>query len=259
MRVGILLLYPIGISGFGLRPVGVSPGYNPMHRHYCPWKAVLGQTECSTYLSTSSSTTMKPQQDHKATKAGVGVQATAVVAGAFLSGAMASLSMVTVPVFLDTNTDASDMVRQWARTYFYGHIILPGLCVGTCGLYGLAALRSHHAPKYALAATATFIMGTSFRTWRLGDLGSPPRASHLPWMDCELLTARGVSAVPFTWLFMAPTNNILFGLEKVTGFSDLARVRDLVVKWSLLHITRSVFPLVGAAIGLTEVLREVSG
>ncbi|KAE8556009.1 hypothetical protein EYB25_000708 [Talaromyces marneffei] len=64
----------------------------------------------------------------------LGVQKAAVLAGGFLSGAMMNIAMISVPVFMDTNKTATHMVAQWSRTYDYGHIILPGICIGTCGL-----------------------------------------------------------------------------------------------------------------------------
>ena len=138
---------------------------------------------------------------------------------------MISLSAFTVPVFLDTNGDAGHMVRQWVRLYHYGHIYLPALCVATCGLYGFAAMIKRAAGKkqssrYALAAVSTFAM------------------------------------VPFTWLVMTPTNNTLFGLEASGAAEDLGHVRRLIVKWAWLHVTRSLFPLIGAFIGFKTFLQE---
>ncbi|KAJ9142485.1 hypothetical protein NKR23_g7294 [Pleurostoma richardsiae] len=166
---------------------------------------------------------MAPQQTHSTPK--VGVQAAAVISGSFLSGAMASLSMMVIPVLLDTNPDPSHTLRQWVRLYHYGHIILPALSVGTCGLYSYAALsgRSPRPATYAKAALATIIM------------------------------------VPFTWLVMVPTNNTLFGLEasgpSVTA-ADWDMVQGLVVRWAWLHATRSVAPLVGAIVGFRGLIRE---
>lgn len=133
---------------------------------------------------------------------------------------MISLSAFAVPVFLDTNGSAGHMVRQWVRLYHYGHIYLPALCIATCGLYGYAATANRAAgkerwPRYVLAAVSTFAM------------------------------------VPFTWLVMTPTNDTLFGLEASGSEEDLGlgHVRGLVVKWAWLHVTRSLFPLIGAIIG----------
>jgi hypothetical protein len=139
---------------------------------------------------------------------------------------MMSLSAFVVPVLLDTNDDADQILRQWARLYHYGHIYLPALCVSTCGLYGYAALSKrtanrNHWSRYALAAVSTIAM------------------------------------VPFTWLVMEPTNNILFGLEASESAMELSLVRGLVVKWAWLHVTRSLSPLLGAFLGFTGLLQEL--
>ncbi len=139
---------------------------------------------------------------------------------------MISLSAFVVPVFLDTNKTAEHMLRQWVRLYHYGHIYLPALCIATCGLYGYAVLRRRAAgskqwSRYALAALLTIAM------------------------------------VPFTWMAMSPTNNILFRLEGSGSPVDLDLVRGLVVKWAWLHVTRSLSPLFGAYLGFKGLVREL--
>lgn len=154
---------------------------------------------------------------------------------------MVSLSAISIPVLLDTNIDPSHSVRQWARLYHYGHIELPFLCVSATLLYAYAARRRYrHSMKgkgrqwslsvYAAAAVATFAM------------------------------------VPFTWIFMAGTNNRLFQLNDLSMSSEESAsdidieadmVRGLLVKWAILHVARSGFPLIGAGLGLMGVAREV--
>ncbi|KAI3318559.1 hypothetical protein HD806DRAFT_549174 [Xylariaceae sp. AK1471] len=162
----------------------------------------------------------------------IGPLATAVVAGSMLSGAMISLSTIVIPVLLDTNPDSAHLIRQWVRLYHYGHIILPAACIGTCGLYGWIALskrmsvKRHQWLRYVAAAVATFTM------------------------------------VPFTWILMTSTNNTLFQLDSTTTGISTSEIepdfaRKLVVKWAWLHITRSLFPLIGAYLGLTGMLREI--
>ncbi|KAK4870172.1 hypothetical protein LT330_005226 [Penicillium expansum] len=141
---------------------------------------------------------------------------------------MLCLSAIAVPVFLDTDDTSSHLVRQWARTYYYGHIILPAICIATCGLYGYITLNKRaanrkHWPTYAAAGVTTLAM------------------------------------VPFTWVLMTPTNNTLFGLEKASSETaeDLGAVRRLVVTWSWLHVTRSLFPLLGAIVGFRGLLHDL--
>lgn len=137
-----------------------------------------------------------------------------------------SLSAFVIPVFLDTNQSTEHMVRQWARLYHYGHIYLPALCVSTTGMYAFTTLRKRAAnneqwSRYALAAISTIAM------------------------------------VPFTWVFMTPTNDTLFSLDASEFFMELGLARGLVVKWAWLHVTRSFFPLVGAILGFTALQQEL--
>lgn len=158
-----------------------------------------------------------------------------------------SLSTIVVPLLLDTATEPGLLLRQWVRLYHYGHIYMPAVCVATCGLYGYCILRSPsrvaedqlRRRMYAVAGAVTFGM------------------------------------VPFTWAMMAPTNDVLFGLEASASASalasaeveveagvevaDLRTVQALLVKWAWLHLVRALFPLVGAIVGFALVLWEASG
>lgn len=144
---------------------------------------------------------------------------------------MFCLSAIAVPVFLDTDTQSGHLLRQWARTYHYGHIILPAACIATCGLYAHVALAKRasgreHWRTYGTAAATTLAM------------------------------------VPFTWAVMTPTNNTLFRLEEAAVASsdpvaDLAAAQALVVRWSWMHVARSLFPLIGAIVGFTGLLRDL--
>lgn len=143
---------------------------------------------------------------------------------------MMSLSTIVIPVFLDTDTESTRLVRQWARLYHYGHLYMPAVSVAVTGLYGYAALRK--------------------------------RASNRKqWLIYAAAGATTITMVPFTWLMMVPTNNTLFRLEALASATasavDLSTVQELVVRWAWLHVVRSVFPLVGAILGLVGVLREL--
>lgn len=146
---------------------------------------------------------------------------------------MFCLSAIAVPVSLDTNTDSGQLVRQWSRTYHYGHIILPAFCIATCSLYAYASFSRR---------------GTGRKDWRI-------------YAAAGIAT---IAMVPFTWVVMTPTNNTLFGLEEAAlvadeAPADLDAVRELVVRWSWLHATRSFFPLIGAIVGFRGLLRDGLG
>ncbi|ERF68106.1 hypothetical protein EPUS_06917 [Endocarpon pusillum Z07020] len=151
----------------------------------------------------------------------LGAQATAVISGSFLSGAMMSLSLMAVPVLLDTTNQAPQLFHQWTRMYHYGHQVLPTLAVGTFLLYGYTSIKK--------------------------------RSTKQSWATFALAGITTLSMLPFTWIFMVPTNNELFRLEELSKAEPLvkgmAEAKELVVKWSWLHLTRSLFPLMGAVMG----------
>ncbi|KAH6722848.1 hypothetical protein BKA61DRAFT_626151 [Leptodontidium sp. MPI-SDFR-AT-0119] len=149
----------------------------------------------------------------------IGAPATAVLTGSALSGAMISLSTITIPVFLDTDTEPAHLLRHWARLYHYGHIYMPTLCVTTFALYVFTAIR--HSSN-----------GKKWRNYVIAGLTT-------------------ITMVPFTWFRMK-------ALVETTALTvDLVQIREIVVTWAWLHIARSMFPLVGAIVGLVAVLDEV--
>ena len=44
-------------------------------------------------------------------------------------GAMMGLSLITIPLFLDTNTQSAHMLTQWVRLYHYGHLYMPSMAI----------------------------------------------------------------------------------------------------------------------------------
>jgi Domain of unknown function (DUF1772) len=109
---------------------------------------------------------------------------------------------------------------------------MPAVAVATTSLYIYAALRKRAArersvwPIYAAAGVAT------------------------------------LAIVPFTWVFMDPTNYTLFGLDELpkisTKMADETTVRRLLIKWAWLHVFRSLLPMTGSIMGLVGVLQELS-
>ncbi|KAK8076006.1 hypothetical protein PG994_003278 [Apiospora phragmitis] len=154
-----------------------------------------------------------------------GLQSLALISGSFLAGAMASLSLVAVPVFLDTTRAADQLYIQWARLYHHGHLLLPVIAVTTLFLYAHIGLVKRR-------------LGRQY--WR-------------PWLVAGLVT---VLMVPFTWVVMTPTNNTLFRLESearagglLASSGGLDEAQELVKTWSFMHLSRTMFPLVGAVLG----------
>lgn len=128
---------------------------------------------------------------------------------------------ITIPIYLDTNTDAKHMLKQFARLYHYGHMLMPALCVST---------------------TATYA-GLAISAWRQRESA---------WKSYGIAAATTVFMIPFTLIFIDGTNRALFGLERQTdiGPEKLGQVQALLRRWGQLHFIRSWFPLFGAVIGL---------
>lgn len=139
-----------------------------------------------------------------------------------------SLSLMAVPVLLDTTTQAPQLVHQWVRMYHYGHQVLPSMAIGVFLLYSYTSAKKRGARKswgiFALAGLTT------------------------------------MSILPFTWIFMVPTNNELFRLEEVSKarpfVKEIDEAKGLVVRWSWLHFTRSLLPLAGAIMGVVETFEK---
>ncbi|KAL4993239.1 hypothetical protein BDV10DRAFT_198494 [Aspergillus recurvatus] len=156
-----------------------------------------------------------------------GLQATAIITGSMLSGSMMTITFLFIPVWLDTITRPSYLLDQWLRSFHYGHLGHPTMAVLTLTLYVLSAWQRRSDGK----------------RWK------------------TLLTAGIVTILmsAFTLLFMIPTNTILFeyasgspGTETV----ELQEAKRLVLKWGWMHLTRSFFPLIGAAIGMGDMMRD---
>ncbi|KAL4749655.1 hypothetical protein BDW72DRAFT_204626 [Aspergillus terricola var. indicus] len=152
-----------------------------------------------------------------------GLQATAIITGSMLSGSMMTITLLSIPVWLDTITQPTYLLSQWIRMFHYGHRGHPSMAVLTLALYTLCAWQRRSEGK----------------RWR------------------TLLTAGIVTILmsAFTLLFMIPTNTILFEYASASGgieVVELKEVRQLVLKWGWMHLTRSFFPLIGAVIGMGD-------
>ncbi|EME79058.1 uncharacterized protein MYCFIDRAFT_34418 [Pseudocercospora fijiensis CIRAD86] len=167
---------------------------------------------------------MKSDTQVRAPTPKVGKQATAVTLGAFLSGAMMSLSAVMIPVVLQTNDQADQLLKQWALLYHYGHIIMPSLAILTTSLYAYIAY-------------------------------SKRAVGHQDWSAYAKAGLTTIAIVPFTLTIMEPTNDTLHELSRSTG-NSLDIVQGLIVKWVWMHTVRSVFPMFGSILGFRGVLKE---
>lgn len=130
---------------------------------------------------------------------------------------MVSISLLAVPTCMDTALSATQLCRMWERVFHYGHRALPALALATGGLYM--------------------------------SIGYKERSKRRPMAIAGLAT---VAIMPFTWIFMFPTNDRLFAMAAAGDANppSFVEARNLVVHWCRLHFTRAMFPLIGAVVGL---------
>ena len=108
------------------------------------------------------------------------------------------------------------------------------------------------APKIAIASASAF----AYAAYSISK--SRTMASVSIWSDPVYLLASAavstMSIAPWTFLTMLPTNNALDAKLAVADAGTAAKEDDelqsLLKKWAGLNGIRSVFPLLGAAIGL---------
>ncbi|KAK4495524.1 hypothetical protein PRZ48_013856 [Zasmidium cellare] len=151
-----------------------------------------------------------------------------IVTGSVLSGAMGALSLMAVPVLLETTTDPTQLFHQWVTMYGYGHRVLPGLAIVTALLYARTARQSQKQDQ--------------------------------PWYRLAIAGISTACIIPFTLIFMASTNNALFALHADAQDGNfrlgIEGGKALVTWWSRLHLMRSVMPLAGAAVGVSTLSTE---
>ncbi|KAH8585385.1 hypothetical protein B0O99DRAFT_587453 [Bisporella sp. PMI_857] len=146
----------------------------------------------------------------------------AALGSAFLAGGMNVVSMLAVPMILATTPpDSSLLLRQWHFVYNSGHKMGPSMAV----ISGLA---------YWSAAWASREQGRTVSLYAYSG-------------------AVTMSMVPFTWLFILPTNNAIFAeiaKDRAGKPTNLAHAQGLVGRWRTLNIVRTLFPILGAALGM---------
>jgi Domain of unknown function (DUF1772) len=141
------------------------------------------------------------------------------------AGAMMSLSLITMPVLLNTSLSTAQLCSEWSQMYLRGRGLLPALAVMTFAMYAYTYAKEQR-PKSSKA----------------------------------LILAGGmtIAIAPFTWIVLTPTNNKLFALQAenqaMTALSSSVEpARKLIIEWTRLHLMRSLLPLFGAATGLFHV------
>lgn len=130
------------------------------------------------------------------------------------------LSVLAIPGLLSTSSPvgAQLLAQQWAGIYNRGKVLGPQAAVLSLLGYG----------------------------WLVYDR----RSRGLPWTTFVGAAALSLGIVPFTVIFMDPTNQALLGVAGgATALGETA-VQALLVEWKGLNLVRSLFPLAGAVLGL---------
>ncbi|KAL4789072.1 hypothetical protein BDV19DRAFT_383405 [Aspergillus venezuelensis] len=157
------------------------------------------------------------------------LQATAVLTGSLLSGSMMTISLLAIPVFFETTTSPSQLFQQWMRMFHYGHRAHPAMAAITFSLYSYAA-------------------------WRRS-------VENKPWGTLLMAGLVTTLMTPFTWILMLPLNGRIYELA-TAGRENLGvtirEAKRLVGRWGAMHLVRSFFPLIGAGIGIKQMLGDLA-
>lgn len=143
----------------------------------------------------------------------------------FLSGAISSISLLTIPVVLIQSSSDSQALQFWKTIFDRGKI---------------------QGPVVATVAGVLHVSSSYLRS------GSWREVSTTRWL------AAGATAaiVPFTLLVMEPLANGALVRAATSGVGK-AGTRELIERWRVLNLIRSVLPLVGGVLGLVSVRNGV--
>ncbi|ROV88793.1 hypothetical protein VSDG_08985 [Cytospora chrysosperma] len=145
---------------------------------------------------------------------------TGILGSAWTSGGQAMISILAVPGLLSTTTPVPGQVlaQQWAGIYSQGKVLGPQAAVISLLGYG-----------YLLYGRSRQGRG---------------------WGDCLGAMGLTIGIVPFTLIFMDPTNQALLRVAEGSSSLGSEAVGELLVRWKWLNLTRSMFPLAGGLLGL---------
>ncbi|KAJ5113388.1 DUF1772-domain-containing protein [Penicillium angulare] len=160
-------------------------------------------------------------------------QVVGISGAAWLAGNVASLSTIVTPVLLQShkedNISSRLLAKQWRGLFEKGRSTNPPIAAGTASsLIYLAWAVRRGSPLYKSAAYSR---------------------SGL-YIAAAILT---VGIVPFTFVFMDPTNDVLIEKARSTSDSD-PEVSELIKRWTRLNFGRSLLPLAAAVCGVVATI-----
>lgn len=134
--------------------------------------------------------------------------------------------MLAIPAILGVEAPAQILAKQWAHLFQHGKMVGP-----------------------VIALTAT--LGYAYLAWDL-------RAQGRDWMGYLLAGGLTMGLVPFTLVFLNPTNARLLDIAAGTSAAAKATgneaIRGTIAKWSGLNLVRAFFPLAGSVVGFWTLL-----
>ncbi|KAJ4261549.1 hypothetical protein NW762_006977 [Fusarium torreyae] len=148
--------------------------------------------------------------------------ATGIAGSAWASGAIAALSLVGVPGALAAPSTSATV---WQELFNRGIAIMPKFAVTTAVAYLYAAYAANQ----------------DGRGWKGLAAGA-------------VLT---VAIVPYTLVFMQPTNELLFKAAAGTLGASQDDVAKLIGRWGVLNLVRSLLPLAGTIAGFSALFQSL--
>lgn len=134
-----------------------------------------------------------------------------------------SVSIIVVPSLLAARIPGQALATQWAHLYGLGKAIMPTVTIASVLSYAyLAYERSARGDAWTGFVAAAILSG---------------------------------SIVPYTLLFMMPTNNTLAGVANgsIKSLGDDS-VRQTLLKWGGMNLFRSLLTLGGSVVGFWSLL-----
>ncbi|KAJ4134709.1 hypothetical protein NW768_004307 [Fusarium equiseti] len=148
--------------------------------------------------------------------------ATGITGSAWASGFIISLSLAGVPAALQLQAPSSATV--WQELFNRGFALMPKFAITTSVAY-----------LYAIYAA---------------------RQEGRSWKGLAIASALTVSIVPFTLIFMVPTNDLLMEAAAGTLEASQEDVAKLIGRWGVLNLVRSLLPLAGAVAGFSTLIES---
>ncbi|KAF9767080.1 hypothetical protein IL306_000412 [Fusarium sp. DS 682] len=143
--------------------------------------------------------------------------ATGITGSAWASGFIASLSLAGITAALQLSGPSS--VSVWQTLFSRGIALMPTFAGTTAIAYLYAAYTAHQQKRN--------------------------------WKELVTSAALNVAIVPFTFIFMSSTNELLFKVSAGTLDASPEDVVTLIGRWGVLNLIRSLLPLAGAAVGFS--------